>query len=132
MTTAQMTWVRSKQCFWTAHRELRETYDLTIEDAGMHQANTVRNVIVRLQEVLYQEQSPTENATTVLEPVDNMANAVKMTHKQLVMQLHHMQAMMQEMKIQYSAAPHHSHQDYVSHGYHRGYTNYCGQGGRGA
>ena len=61
--TVQNTWVGFKQYFWTAHRELRKTSDLTVEDAGMHHSKMVRNVIAGLQEVLQQEQAPTENPT---------------------------------------------------------------------
>ena len=50
--------------------------DLTVEDAGMHHMKMVRNVIAGLQEELKQEKSPTENTTTVPEPIDHVENAV--------------------------------------------------------
>ena len=56
MPTTQKTWVRFKQFFRTYHQELRETSDLTVEDAGMHHANMVRNVVAGIQEALQQEQ----------------------------------------------------------------------------
>ena len=52
MTTFQRAWVGFKQFFFTAHQELRETSDLTVEDAGMHHANMVGNVVAGLQEAL--------------------------------------------------------------------------------
>ena len=52
MSTVQKTWVVFKQFFWTAHQELRETMDLTVQDVGMNHMNIVRNVVVGLQEVL--------------------------------------------------------------------------------
>ena len=42
------------------HRELRETIDLTVQDAGMHHANMVRDVVAGLQEVLQKEPVPVE------------------------------------------------------------------------
>ena len=56
MPAIQKTWVPFKQFFWTSHRELIETSDLTIEDTGMHNDNTVRNVVAGLQEPLQQYQ----------------------------------------------------------------------------
>ena len=43
---------RFQAVFWTAHRKLRETTDLTVQDAGMHHANLVSDVVAVLQEVL--------------------------------------------------------------------------------
>ena len=43
--------------FWTSHRELRETSDITVEDAGMHHANMVFDVVAELQKALQQEQT---------------------------------------------------------------------------
>ena len=52
MPEIQKTWVRFKQFFRTYHQELIETSDLTVEDAGMHHANMVRNVVAGLHESL--------------------------------------------------------------------------------
>ena len=58
-------WVIFKLFFRTAHRELRETLDITIEDVDMHHANMVHDVVAGLQEVLHQEQVPTENPKVI-------------------------------------------------------------------
>ena len=41
--------------YQTSHRELREMSDLSVEDAGMHQASMVRYFVPGIQEVLQQE-----------------------------------------------------------------------------
>ena len=76
MPEVQKTWVRFKQFFWTSNIELRETSDITIEDAGMNNANMVRNIVEGLQEAFQQEQTQKETSTSVQEPVDHVANAV--------------------------------------------------------
>ena len=98
-----------------------------MKDARMHPASMVLNVVAGLQEDLQQKQSPTENATTILEPIDNVANRVQNTQQQLATQLHQMQA----MHIQYATVPNHAYQYYGGRGYHGGYNNYCGQVGWG-
>ena len=111
-TTVQRTWVRFKQFFWTAHQELKETSNLTMEDPDMHHTNMVRNVVAGLQEDLQQEQAPTENAATILEPIDHVENAVQNTQKELFPQLQQMQAVIWAIQMQYYAAPRHAHKDY--------------------
>ena len=81
MTKVQRKWVRFKQFFQTAHQELRETSNLTVEDADMHHANMVRDVVAGLQEVLQQEQVSTENLTVIEAPIDHVANVVQNTQK---------------------------------------------------
>ena len=119
-------WVIFKHFFWTAHRELQETSDLTVEDSGMHHTSIVRNVVAVLKEVLHQEQVMTKKPTIIPEPVDNVENAVQINQQQLVTDLHQIQEMMQTMQIQHAAAPQHAHQYYRSRGYHGGHTNYRG------
>ena len=92
----------------------------------------VRNVVAGMQEDLQQENFPTDNLTTMSEPIDNVANAVQSIQKQLAIQLQQMMATLQNMQMQYAAAPQHTHQDYENHGYHHGHNHFCGQGGRGA
>ena len=106
MTTVQGKWVRFKQFFQKSHQELRETSDLTVEYPGMHHVNMVSDVVAVLQEILQQERSLTNNATTVMEPVYHVENSVQSTQQQLATQLHQMQA----MQMQYAAVPHHFHQ----------------------
>ena len=52
MPTIQKTWVWFKYTFCTAHRELQETSDHTIEDAGMHHTNMVHDAVAGLHEIL--------------------------------------------------------------------------------
>ena len=93
----------------------------------MHHMNTVRNVAAGLREVLQQEQAPTDNTTIIPEPVNHVANAVQITQKQLANQLQKIQAMMQTMHIQYSAAPQHTRKVYGVSRYHGGNNNFCGR-----
>ena len=44
MPELQTTWVRFKQFFRTTHRDLIETSDITVEDAGINHANMVHDV----------------------------------------------------------------------------------------
>ena len=81
------------------HQELLETSDLTVEDAGMHYANTVRNMVAGLQEFLQQQQAPTENPMIIPEPVDHVANAVQSNQQQLVTQLQQMQSIIKNMQL---------------------------------
>ena len=67
--------------FFTAHRELRETSDITVEDSGMHHYNMVRDVVAGLQESLQQEKVHTETPTVVQALVDHVANAVQNTQQ---------------------------------------------------
>ena len=49
MPELQKTWVRYKQFFRTSHREMREKFDLAVEEVGVHHANMMRNVVAGLQ-----------------------------------------------------------------------------------
>ena len=97
MPAIQKTWVRSKQFFRTYHQELRETSDITVEDAGMHHANMVRDVVAGLQEAFQQDQAQTETLKVVQVPVDYVSTAMQNTQQQLAAQLQQMQVMMQAM-----------------------------------
>ena len=78
---------------------MRETYDLTIEDAGMYHAKIVRNVVAEQKEALQQDQSQSETTVVVQAPVANLPNAVQNTQQQLSTQLHKMQVMMQAIHM---------------------------------
>ena len=52
------TWANFKTHFCTAHKELRATTDLTTQDAGMHHANMVRDVVAALQETMSDTAEP--------------------------------------------------------------------------
>ena len=87
MPEIQKTWVRFKQFFCTYHQEPRERSNHTVENAGMHHANMVRNVIIGLQEALQQDQVQTETSTVVQAPVYHVANTVQNTYQQLAIHL---------------------------------------------
>ena len=93
MPAVHKTWVRFKQFLRMSHRELRETSDITVEDAGMNHANMVRDVVSGIQEALQQYQAETETPEVVLAPVDHVANAVQNTQKQLATHLQQIQSM---------------------------------------
>ena len=94
MPTIQKKWVWFKHFFQKAHWELWETSDLTIEDSVMHNANMVQDEVAGLQEVLYQEQFPTDNPKVIEEPFNHVSDAVQNTQQQLATQLQQMQEMM--------------------------------------
>ena len=54
-------------------------YDITFEDAGIHHANMIRDVVAWIQEALQQEQIQTETPTSVQAPVDHVDNALQST-----------------------------------------------------
>ena len=62
--------------FLIAHQELQEASDITVDYAGMHHANIVRDVVTGLQSDLHQEQVLTDNTAVIEEPVDHVANAL--------------------------------------------------------
>ena len=74
-------WV--SRIFLTAHQKLWETTYLNVKDAQMHHANTVRNVVAGLHEVLHQEQALIDYPTTVLEPHEHAAIVVQSNKQQL-------------------------------------------------
>ena len=59
-----------------AHRELQERTDLTVQDAGMHHTDMVRNVVAGPKEILHQEQPPIDTTETVSEPNEHVANVL--------------------------------------------------------
>ena len=59
------TWANFKTHFCTAHKELRSTINLTAQDAGMHHANMVREVVAALQDTMYVPAEPEVVATEV-------------------------------------------------------------------
>ena len=83
MPEIQNTWVLFKHFFRTSRQELRETPNLTVEYAGMHHSNMMRDVVVGLQEALQQKQLQTETLTVFQAPVDHVANLVQNNQQQL-------------------------------------------------
>ena len=60
---------------------MRKTSDLTVEDASMHHANMMRDIIAGIEEDLQQEQSQTDTPTVVPALVDHVANTAQNTQK---------------------------------------------------
>ena len=52
MPEVQKTWIHFKQVFWTSHIELRETSNISVEDAVTHHAKMVPDIVTGLQEAL--------------------------------------------------------------------------------
>ena len=79
--------------------------DLTIQYMGMYHANMVRDVVPGLQEVMQQEQAPTDTPETISVPNEHVENKAQNTQQKLAEKLKLMQTMMQDMQLQYAAAP---------------------------
>ena len=98
----------------------------------------VHYAVAGLQEAFQQVQYYTETSAVVQAPVDHVANAVQNTQQHLATQMQQMQAMMQDIQIQYATAPPGTRQDYGGlqdygrQGYHGNQSSYRGWGGRGA
>ena len=58
---------------------MRETSDITVEDAGIHHDNMVQDVVAGIHEALQQEKTQTKTPTGVQTPVDHVANGVQST-----------------------------------------------------
>ena len=54
-----------KTVFLTSHQNLKETSNLIVEDAGIHRANMVRDVVSGIQEALQQDQFQTDTPTVM-------------------------------------------------------------------
>ena len=65
MPDVQKKWVGFKQFFRTSHHELRETRDFAIQDAGMHHASMVLDVVAGIQEVLQKYPVPVQAPTFI-------------------------------------------------------------------
>ena len=61
------------------YRKLRESIDLTVQDALMHHTNMVRGVVTVLQELLQKYQAPIETPVTVSKPHKHVENVVQIT-----------------------------------------------------
>ena len=45
MNAIQQNWIKCNTCLRTDHRELKETSELTMEDAGYHQSNLFNDIV---------------------------------------------------------------------------------------
>ena len=70
MTTIQNFLIKLKTRFITAHRDLKGTNELTIEDVGYNQDNLVNNIILHTSSLLfpYPSQDPVYNTVPNLVP----------------------------------------------------------------
>ena len=53
MNPFQQNWINFKTHFCTAYREIKETDELTMEDAGYHQANVVNNIVANMSGIKF-------------------------------------------------------------------------------
>jgi hypothetical protein len=102
MNPLEKTWITSKIHFRTAHEELAETDDLTLCQAGYHQANIADEIVNRLQ-----AEQITREDTRIEETLQQLANAATnnpgTTTDTLIPQLlAQMQTMMTAMQSQQS------------------------------
>ena len=106
--------------------------DHAVHDVGMHHANMVHGVMEGLQDVLQQEPVQVEAHVVIQEPqVAYMGNSVQNNQHQLAAQLHQIHNMMQEMQLQYSAAPQPTYQLYGGQGRSGGNNRFRGHRGIG-
>jgi hypothetical protein len=96
----QKTWINFKIHFRTTHAELSETGDLTLRQAGYHQANFVDEIVTRLQ-----AEQTTREDTQMEETLQHLANAATSstsatTDTMIPQLLAQMQAMMTAMQQQ--------------------------------
>ena len=103
------TWDNFKTHFRTAYKELRATTNLTAQDAGMHHANMIRDVVAGLREAFFAPEepevvpTPTNRAPSPPPNFYNqMANAMAASdanQKHLFQQMQTMMETMQSMNI---------------------------------
>jgi hypothetical protein len=86
----QRTWIAFKIHFRTAHNELQETGELTMEDAGYHQANLIEAIATIVAEL--------QPATSSASPAPIAAQANESILPTIVAQMQQMQQMMAAMQ----------------------------------
>ena len=98
------TWFEFKILFREAQTELRETGDLTLADAGYHQANMVDEIIDRMREIVPTTTTTDTQIDAQLSQLANAAisnaNASSNTMPALVQQMQQMQTTMLQMQQQ--------------------------------
>ena len=94
------TWVGFKNFVRTDHCEPLEATDITIQDAVIHHANMVHNVVAGLQDALQKKTAPVKAPAVMLEPqVHHVENSVQDNQPKIAAQLQQIQIMMQEMQL---------------------------------
>ena len=106
MNPIQRNWINFKTHFCTAHRELEETVELTMEGAGYHQANLVNNIVTHMSGLPFPyplqepECTPTPNRDPTIvptvqpTPVANVTTDVYYVLPQLLTSMQQMQQLM--------------------------------------
>ena len=95
----QQTWDNFTAHFNNAHRELRESGDLTINDTTFHTANLIQEVVEGVQQAL----APTAEDEEEVEDIMHHANAVTDASTQQTLLMQQMLQMMQQMQTQFAA-----------------------------
>ena len=113
MNPVQQNWINFKTYFCTAHRDLEETGELTMEAARYHQANLVKNIVAHMSGLKfpyppwYPECTPTPNPSPTIvltvqpKPVANVSTDVYNTplpHPQLLISMQQMQKLLIQMQ----------------------------------
>ena len=105
----QQNWIAFKAYFPQAHTELRETTNLTLEQANMEQRDAllVQQIMEGVQAAALPQQSQTntDELTTEVANVASVVNQQSQVIPQLMQQMQQMQQMMQQMTFQQPPAP---------------------------
>ena len=75
MSPIQQNWINFKTHFCTAHRELEETGELTMEDAGYHRANLVNDMVAQMSGLKF----PYPSQEPAYTPIKNYAPTIAST-----------------------------------------------------
>jgi hypothetical protein len=118
---ADKTWQNFKEHFRRAHREFRETTDVTLEDSELQRnnANLVQQVVNGMQEAMVADTSTEDNAEMLLQ-MSTSATQASETQRQLNNQIQQMQQSMNILQAQVTNQQSGSFQPY--NGY-QGYQN---------
>ena len=101
MTPMQKHWISFKTHFCTANRELKVTGKLTMEDAGYHEANLVKNIVAHVSGLPFTIPTPNPAPTIVRTvqptPVTNVATDVSNILSGLLTSMQHIQQLLTQM-----------------------------------
>jgi hypothetical protein len=100
-TDVQQTWIHFKEHFRQAHKEFRETTDITLEESELQRnnANLVQQVVDGLQSVMTPAASEVDQPPDLIQQMANSAARSNETQKQLMQQLAEMQQAMQQLQL---------------------------------
>ena len=79
MNPIQQNWVNFNTHFHTAHRESEETGELTIEYAGYHQANLVKDIVAHISGISFTCPTQDPECTPIPNPAPTILTTVQPT-----------------------------------------------------